>query len=147
MRTWVVAAFLAAGAGAGPGEACRLNWPNAEVEVPGDVLTFIAAECRAARGSSEETEAECVRAEAYGYRAQVTMLTDPEIAEAATARYRACSGGMGMIGGKFHRRKADCMGGAFEIIWRFEFSRETHVRGAHPVRFADAAGDPLPGAM
>lgn len=133
MRAVLAVSLALAWQGAG---ACELNWPDPEIAVPAEVARFIRAECSAARGTSEETEEDCVRAEGFGYRAQVMLLTDAAVGDIMAARYRECRGGLGTIGGKFHRHRADCMGGAISIIWRFEFTRETHLHDGRPVDFA-----------
>jgi hypothetical protein len=84
---------------------------------------FIAIECEQYRGFSEESVEDCMRAEAYGYRAVVTMLGDPEFGDRAAERYRGCAVGLGDFGGRFHRRKAECLSEAYHIVWRYEFSR------------------------
>ena len=74
---------------------CSPAWADAKIVVPPMVQSFIANECQAAIGSSEETVDECIRAEGYGYRAQVTLLASAEHGERAQDRYRICTGGMG----------------------------------------------------
>lgn len=148
MRAGVLAVLLAFGAGQASAHCCGLSWPDPDIPVPDEVRTFIRAECRAAQGPTAEPEAEseaaCISAEAYGYRAQVMMLTDENIAETAAERYRVCGGGMGTIGGKYHRRRADCMGIVLEITWRFEFSREAAERTGQHVHFAAATVEAKP---
>lgn len=126
---------------AAPGLACELRWPDPEIRIPGQVRSFIRMECNAARGFGEETVNECVAAEGYAYRAVVTMLTDPVTGDRAVERYRICTGGLGTLGGMFHRRKADCIGMPLRINWRFEFMQEAHadpltrfaqLRSSHP---------------
>ncbi len=109
---------------AGP---CTIKWPSASVAVPAEVETYIALECHRWRGFSEEAFPDCIRGERYGYRAVVMMLDDPDTGERAAERYRACAAGLGDHGGRFHRRKAECIGSAFSYIWRFEYTRETSV--------------------
>lgn len=96
------------------------RWPDLSVPVPPLVRQFILAECQEADGTTEEDFGACVAAESLGYRATVMMLTDRESGEAASERYRACRGGLGTEGGRFHRRRAVCMGYFFGVAWRFE---------------------------
>ena len=119
--------------------ACELTWADSKLSVPPLVRSFIAQECEAARGMSEETVDECVRAESYGYRAVVTLLTDSVVGERAAARYRVCTGGLGTVGGRFHRNKAECIGLPMGLQWRFEYTEEVnlHPAGLKPhTRFA-----------
>jgi hypothetical protein len=97
---------------------CTILWPDDEIPVPELVRLFIAAECRVAHGTGPAAE-ECVRGEFGGYRATVMMLTDAEHGEKAASRYRACAAGLGADGGRFHRRRAQCIGGSLDILWRF----------------------------
>ena len=55
------------------------------------------------------------------------MLMDIEFGERAAERYRSCAAGLGSLGGKFHRRKADCVSRAYCIVWRLEYSEETSI--------------------
>ena len=126
--------------------SCELTWASAEIPIPAQVRSFISSECRAARDSSEETVEECISAEGYGYRATVTLLTDPLVGDSAVHRYRVCSGGLSTEGGRFHRRKAECTGLPMGLVWRFDRTEETrfHPTGLKPhTRFAylDTAHD------
>lgn len=104
-----------------------IKWPDPSVEVPKLVRSYIVRECIAYKGTSEETVDECIQGEAYGYRAVVEMLTKPDTGEEAAERYRACAAGLGDFGGRFHRRKAECIGTAFDYVWRFEFTRRASL--------------------
>ncbi len=137
MRIGLWVAALATAPGAGDAQICIFRWPNAEVAIPAEVARFIAAECSAQRRTAEETEAECLQGETFGYQAQVTILMDGALGEAATGRYRSCQSGLGSDGARFHRRRADCIGGAFGITWRFEFSRRAGLESAEETDFAD----------
>lgn len=106
-------------------EAGELRWADAEIRLPPDIRRFIAEECRAAQPNPFETWSECVRGESFGYRAVVTMLLDEGDGERAASRYRACQGGLGSLGGRFHRRRADCIGMPLGYLWRFEHSEQT----------------------
>lgn len=108
-----------------PADACRIVWPNAEVPVPSLVRDFIWSECNRYLGTTEESLADCITAEYYGFRAVVTILSDAQIGDKAAERYRACAAGLGDFGGKFHRRKAECIGGSLGLVWRFEFTART----------------------
>ena len=105
---------------AGPSQG--LNWPDPSIPVPGYVRAFIKSECVEFQGWGDETIEECIAGEMYGYRAVVTMLMDDVLGERAAERYRGCSAGLGKIGGRFHRRKADCVSRIYHIVWRFEHS-------------------------
>ncbi len=96
-------------------------WPDADIPVPPKVHAYIVAECVDYQSISEETLSECVAGEAYGYRAVVTMLKDPVTGDQSAERYRACRAGLGDYGGRFHRRRAECMGYALGFAWKFEF--------------------------
>jgi hypothetical protein len=108
-------------------QTADIRWPNANIPVPSEVSMFIAAECARYRGFSEETVSECAEAESYAYRAVVTMLVDPEYGERAVERYRGCAAGLGDFGGRYHRRKAECISEAYCVVWRYEFSRRASV--------------------
>lgn len=102
---------------------------------------FIAGECARYRGFSDESVEDCMRAEAYGYRAVVMMLGDPEFGDRAAERYRGCAVGLGDQGGRFHRRKAECLSEAYHIVWRYEFSRRASTEEvSEPVRRLALAG-------
>ena len=110
-----------------PASAGKLAWPDATIPIPHEVRAFITSECREFRGWSDEPLDECISGEAYGYRAVVTILMDEELGDKAAKRYRGCSVGLGRLGGKFYRRKAECVSRAYRIIWRFSYSRETSL--------------------
>ena len=55
------------------------------------------------------------------------MLIDEELGERAAERYRGCAVGLGKIGGRFHRRKADCLSRVYHVVWRYEFIEETSL--------------------
>lgn len=101
----------------------ELRWPDPGIRIPPRVEAFIRDECLRYEGTSGETLSDCIRGERYGYRAVVEMLTDRDTGDRAAGRYRGCAAGLGDFGGRFHRRKAECVGGVFGIVWRFEFSR------------------------
>ncbi len=103
--------------------SCEIKWPNPDIAVPAKVRAYIAWECGKYQGQTGESFADCVRGERYGYRAVVGMLSDPETGDRAAERYRACAAGLGDFGGRFHRRRAECIGGSLRIVWRFEDSR------------------------
>lgn len=123
----------------------EFRWPDPDIPVPARVEDFVLAECVEFSGSYEESVDECVRAERFAYRAVVTMLTEAETSARAAERYRICSGGLGRLGGKFHRRKAACIGKPLRIAWRFEFmqkaalERDEHIieaKGGIPEAFS-----------
>lgn len=122
--------------------AGELRWPDMEIPVPSQIQRFIAAECLDHQGTSEEGPEACMVAESHAYRAVVMMLMDRDDGGRAAERYRICRGGLGTLGGRFHRRKADCIGHPLGYVWRFEFSRRaalgTGVRIAGA--FAELAG-------
>ena len=123
MRLWlapILSLFLASLADAG-----KIVWPNAEIPVPSPVGDYILSECYRYLGSTEESLETCVTAKFYGYRAIVTMLADAQTGDKAAERYRACAAGLGDYGGRFHRRKAECIGSSLGFKWRFEFSSRT----------------------
>ncbi len=119
------AVFLASQLGCA--QACELKWPNAQITIPDEVHRFILIECIKYKGWTEESVDACIEGESYGYRAVVTMLMDPETAETSAERYRACRAGLGDQGGRFHRRRAECIGIGFGYIWQFEFSRRASL--------------------
>ena len=104
-----------------------IKWPDAAIPVPHLVHTFIVAECLDYAGTTDEDIDACVAGERYGYRATVMMLSDSEIGEKAAERYRACRAGLGMHGGRFHRRRADCIGNSFRYMWRFQSTRRASI--------------------
>lgn len=106
---------------------CEIRWPNPAIQVPPLVQSYIVAECQSYEGFSEESVQECILGEGYGYRAVVAMLADSEYGDGYAARYRMCSVGLGDLGGRFHRRKAECMATVFLLVWRFEFTRQASV--------------------
>lgn len=125
MRWPLAAALLVLGSGlasAGP-----TKWPDPEIPVPDLVLTFIYAECVEFAGMAEEDVDACIAGESHGYRAVVMMLSDPLIGERAAERYRSCRAGLGMLGGRFYRRRAECIGNSFEYHWRFEETRRASI--------------------
>ncbi|MES0824251.1 hypothetical protein [Ruegeria sp. SCP11] len=122
----LLAAISAASASAG-----ELAWPDANIPVPSKSETFILSECTKYKGSTEENVEECINGERYGYRAVVMMLTDEAAGERAAERYRACRAGLGDNGGRFHRRRAECIGRSLGIIWRFEVTQKASLR-SHP---------------
>lgn len=105
--------------------AGEIRWPNPSIPIPEEVRSYIFSECHEFRDWGEETVDQCVSGELYGYRAVVSMLMDVELGEKAAARYRGCAVGLGNLGGRYHRRKAECISKAFCIIWRYAFSKET----------------------
>lgn len=137
MRRHLLAGLLAAMPAPAPAHCLHLHWADAEIPVPPLVQSFIETECRTGEGRIEADAAACVKAERYGYRAVVTMLADATIGEEAADRYRACRGGLGDFGGRFHRRRAECMGASFGYCWRFEFTREATL--GPPQRTTDFA--------
>jgi hypothetical protein len=132
-----IVAFLPGGLFA---QGCDIRWPDGEIPVPSEVMAFIASECRMFQGSSEEDVPACMDAERYGYRAVVSMLTEDATGEMAAERYRACRAGLGAEGGRFHRRRAECMGSSLGILWRFEFMRKA-AADVIPRRFDVARSD------
>ena len=118
----IVSLCLAFNAEAG---VCEIRWPNAEIAIPTLVRDFIVSECNGYQGASDESLEDCIIGESYGYRAVVTVLVDTQTGAKAAERYRACAAGLGDFGGRFHRRKAECIGGSLGIVWRFEFSSQT----------------------
>ncbi len=106
-------------------EVCKISWPDAEIPVPSLVRDFIASECQRYLGTTEESLEDCITGEYYGYRAIVTVLADARTGDKAAERYRACAAGLSDFGGRFHRRKAECIGGSLGFLWRFEFSART----------------------
>ena len=116
--------LMAVALGASSASACEIKWPNANYVVPPAVMSFIVDECLRYEETTEESVQECIRGEKYGYRAVVTLLADEITHDVATERFRACRAGLGDLGGRFHRRRAECMGSSFGIVWRFEFTRD-----------------------
>ena len=104
-----------------------ISWPDAEIPVPHLVHTFIVAECLDYAGTTDEDIDACVAGERHGYRATVMMLFDSEIGEKAAERYRACRAGLGMHGGRFYRRRAECIGNSFRYMWRFQSTRRAAI--------------------
>ena len=102
------------------GMFCTIKWPDNNIAVPHLVLQYIHAECWDYAGTTLETVNECLAAERSGYQATVMMLQDRESGQKAAERYRACAAGLGSFGGRFHRRRAECIGRSFRYIWRFE---------------------------
>ncbi len=135
MRVWLSIGIMALVPGAMQAHSI-FRWPDAEIEIPAEVTRFIAVECRAQRRLVEETEDECILGESFGYRAQIALLMDESLGEEAAKRYRICGGGLGSEGARFHRRHADCMGGAFGISWRYEFTRKAELDSESRFDFA-----------
>ncbi len=104
--------------------AIEIRWPDADIPVPLLVHDYIVAECHSYKGYSEESIHDCILGERYGYRAVVMMLADPKLGDGFAERYRDCAAGLGDLGGRFHRRKAECMSWVLCYVWRFEFTRE-----------------------
>ncbi len=147
MRLAVALVFVLA-PGAHAASECRIVWPNANIPIPAEVSAFIDSECWASRMSDgEEDIASCKQREAYGYRAVIQMLTDPVTGDRAAELYRTCRVGLGTQGGRFHRRRAECIGSSLGYVWRFEFTLRASVEtyGA-PEYFAtnSAANQPTP---
>ncbi len=134
MRT-LLAGCLVALTG-GPSGASEIKWPDPTIPVPARVQAFIVAECRAFAAAIGESLEECIDGESYGYRATVEMLRDEAHGEAAAVRYRACQSGPGRDGGRFHRRKADCIGRAFGIVRQFEYTDRAEFRDPDAMRRA-----------
>ena len=109
------------------------KWPDAAIPVPHLVHTFIVAECLDYAGTTDEDIDACVAGERYGYRATVMMLSDPEIGEKAAERHRACRAGLGMHGGRYHRRRAECIGNSFRYMWRFQSTRRASIPEPDPL--------------
>ncbi len=141
MRYVLASAILAVLPGSVLAHCCDIRWPDPSIAVPFEVRSFIAAECRASRGSSEEDLASCIEGEHYGYRAVVAVLMDADTGDRAAELYRACRAGLGAEGGRFHRRRAECMGTSLGILWRFEFTRKASVEGVP--RHSDFASLPV----
>jgi hypothetical protein len=121
--------------GVGPALAGSvMRWPDDEVPVPPLVQSFIIAECLEFAGTTEESVDACVAGERAGYRATVMMLADPATGPAAAERYRACRIGLGREGGRFHRRRAACIGGSFGFHWRLDGSRGAAATQARPAQ-------------
>ena len=95
--------------------AGRLWWPDRTIDVPPAIRSFIHAECVDHARDSQSDLRDCINAEVAGYRATVEMLNDPATGQKAAERYRACRAGLGTIGGRFHRRRAQCIGGSLGI--------------------------------
>mgnify|MGYP001812969648 FL=1 len=110
-----------------PASACKIAWPDANIPIPEEVRAFIGSECHEFHGWSEETLDECISGERYGYCAVVTILMNQELGKKAAERYRGCATGLGRLGGKYHRRKAECVSAALGLRWRFSYSRETSL--------------------
>jgi hypothetical protein len=109
--------------------ACEIKWPNADIPVPPLVHDYIVAECHTYKDFAEENEQDCIRGERFGYQAVVTMLSDPVLGDDFAEQYRDCSAGLGDLGGRFHRRRAECMGSVAMYVWRFEFTQRASVTG------------------
>lgn len=109
--------------------AFDIKWPDADIPVPPMVHAFIVTECDSYKGSSEENVQECISGERYGYRAVVMMLTDPVRGDEFADLYRDCRAGLGDLGGRFHRRRAECMSCVVRYVWQFEFMQRASVDG------------------
>ncbi|MEO3431247.1 hypothetical protein AAFN88_20495 [Pelagibius sp. CAU 1746] len=131
MRFPLIAALLVLVPGAALA-ANEIKWPDAAIPVPPLIQAFIVAECLDHAGTTGEDADTCVTREEFGYRAVVMMLTDAETAEKAAERYRSCRSGLGMQGGRFHRRRADCIGGTFLYKWRFQDTRRAAIPAPEP---------------
>lgn len=137
MRAYLVALLALIPGGIQAHELIR--WPDAEIAIPTDVGSFIVSECYEFRGTSEEDISACIEGEGYGYRATIGMLTDAATGERAAELYRACQAGLGADGGRFHRRRAECIGTSLGFVWRFEFTRKAEVESLPPgTKFAEA---------
>ena len=118
-------------------QACQINWPDPDIPVPPLVRSFISDECLAFDRERDGDWQSCIRSEEYGYRAVVMMLSDAQIGQTAAERYRACRQGLGAADGRFHRRRAECMGWSFGYVWRFEYTRRPSLDGpSSPFDFA-----------
>lgn len=135
MRSYHIAA-LAWLATAQSATTCDIRWPDPDISVPPLVHDYVVTECHAYEGFSEESVHDCILAERYGYRAVVMMLTDPDHGDEYAERYRSCAVGLGDLGGRFHRRKAECLSTVFRYVWRFEFTRHAHLEGEGRIRYA-----------
>lgn len=110
--------------------ACEIKWPNANISVPSEVHAYIVSECNKYKGFSEETVDSCIRGERYGYRAVVMLLADPADGGKFAELYRSCQVGLGDLGGRFHRRRAECMSTVVRYVWRFEFVQQAAIDDA-----------------
>ena len=104
MRCSLATALLVLGSS---GTFAAEMWPDPGIPVPPLVHMFILAECQDYAGAIDEDLGGCIAGEGHGYRATVMMLSDPETGELAAERYQACRAGLGMHGGRFHRRRAE----------------------------------------
>lgn len=130
MRAPLMAALLVVGPSVT--SAGEIRWPDEAIPVPNLVHGFIVAECVDYAGTTDEDIDACIAGEWSGYRATVMMLSDPEIGEHAAERYRACRAGLGAHGGRFYRRRAECIGGSFHFVWRFESARRASLPEPDP---------------
>jgi hypothetical protein len=159
MRSALLVALLVIGAraaSAGDGDRppeipviCITSWPDPAIPVPDLVDLFILAECQDSAGITDEDLSACIAGERHGYRATLMMLSDPKTGEYAAERYRDCRAGLRMDGGRFHRRRADCMGRSFGYLWRFESTARALIQQADaPLQTAATGGSeapPVPG--
>lgn len=118
----------------------RLMWPDESIPVPHLVHSFIVAECSHNASVTGEDTTTCISEESSGYRATVMMLSDPATGEKAAERYRACRAGLGTEAGRFHRHRAQCMGGSFQYVWRFQSTRRASIDAPDGAERLAAAG-------
>jgi hypothetical protein len=122
--------------------AGEITWPDDAIPVPHLVDSFIVAECADYAGTTDEDIDACIAGERFGYRATVMMLSDSEIGEYAAERYRACRAGLGAHEGRFHRRRAECIGSSFHFVWRFESTRQASLPEPDPYVKTAVENDP-----
>lgn len=120
---------------------CKLMWPDEAIPVPHLVHSFIVAQCASHAGATGEDTGTCISGESSGYRATVMMPSDPETGKKAAERYRACAAGPGTQSGRFHRHRAQCIGGSFQYIWRFESTRRASASRSGGTERLTAAGE------
>ncbi len=123
-----------------PLSAHEIKWPDARIPVPTLVRAYIVAECFEFKDTTEEKIHACIRGEMFGYRAVVMMLSEPATGEEAAERYRACRAGLGNFGGRFHRRRAECIATSFGYRWHFEYSRRASTEKTDTGKEASAHG-------
>jgi len=102
-------------------------WPDVDLPIPAEIEAFIVAECEDYEGTADEDVVACILGESLGYRAVVMMLTDAGTGPAAAERYRACRAGLGAQGGRFHRRRAECIGHSLGLMWRFVVTQRAAI--------------------
>ena len=122
--------------------AYDLKWPDADIPGPPLVHDYIVRECHNYKGFSEERIQDCILEERYGYRAVVMMLADLKRGDGFAERYRDCAVSLGDLGGRFHRRKAECMSTVARYRWRFEFTREAAHDQRHAMALAPGRANP-----